>query len=844
MLFPGAVRLRISWYALGAVLLLIAPIEDKRPVSARAQYARAHQLFLHGDLAGCQQEAELGYRRFARSDARAASEFLLLEADAMLWRGMYADSLRVLSARRTGAYTKGQTILERTTEGTAYTRLHDFLRANERLADAERLCAGGLSAECGGVVRARGILAVEKGQLDEARKDFLASLEFARAHGDRWLETTALVNLGVVALQNERYDEAVDWSMAAYQAAVKLDAADMAQVASGNLGWAYFELGDQEKSLALFKEAEKQAAKLGDIHAEINWVTDAGHVDRNAGDLQHAAESYRQALQLARRIDSKEDMITALEDLAHVSIDASNPDEASRYIEQVTPMLRASGNRLDALDVMLARGKIAAARRQDGQAEAIFRAVEEDPESQTSMRLGSEHELARLFEREGKMDAAGRMYKTALATFESARAQLKNEDSKLPFLSNAAPIYDDYIDFMIGQGKADAALAVADRSRARTLAQGLGPGRKDADLRRAALSPRTVAKKAGATLLFYWLGARQSYLWAVTPGKVALFTLPRAKELGRLIVGYRRALLEQADPMETANDDGSELYRLLVAPAAGLIRRDRPVMILSDGALDQLNFETLLAPGPARGGDPDARHGSSVHYWIEDATIESAPSMEMLAAAKAAGSGARNLLLIGNPVSMSDEFPSLPLFGFEMAQVEKRFAAHHTTVFSGARATPAAYLGNDPAQYTYVHFVAHAVASRMDPLDSAIILSGSATSGDSFKLYARDIMQHPIDARLVTISACYGSGTRSYAGEGLVGLSWAFLRAGAHNTIGALWEVSDDSTPELMEKLYQGLAGGESPADALRRAKLDMLQAGGRFSRPFYWAPFELFTRD
>ena len=104
-------------------------------------------------------------------------------------------------------------------------------------------------------------------------------------------------------------------------------------------------------------------------------------------------------------------------------------------------------------------------------------------------------------------------------------------------------------------------------------------------------------------------------------------------------------------------------------------------------------------------------------------------------------------------------------------------------------------------------------------------------------------MQHPIDAQLVTISACYGSGTRSYAGEGLVGLSWAFLRAGAHSVIGALWEVSDDSTPRLMDTLYQGLEDGQTPAVALRRAKLTLLHSQSRFRMPFYWAPFQIYTR-
>jgi CHAT domain-containing protein len=94
----------------------------------------------------------------------------------------------------------------------------------------------------------------------------------------------------------------------------------------------------------------------------------------------------------------------------------------------------------------------------------------------------------------------------------------------------------------------------------------------------------------------------------------------------------------------------------------------------------------------------------------------------------------------------------------------------------------------------------------------------------------------------VTISACYGSGTRSYVGEGLVGLAWAFLRAGAHHVIGALWEVSDESTPQLMGNLYKGLERGLPPDAALREAKLSLLHSHGEFRKPFYWAPFQIYT--
>jgi len=87
-------------------------------------------------------------------------------------------------------------------------------------------------------------------------------------------------------------------------------------------------------------------------------------------------------------------------------------------------------------------------------------------------------------------------------------------------------------------------------------------------------------------------------------------------------------------------------------------------------------------------------------------------------------------------------------------------------------------------------------------------------------------MRDPLHARLVTISACYGSGSRAYAGEGLVGLSWAFLRAGAHNVIGALWEVNDASTPLLMDRLLRRpCEAGSTPDDALRARSCPLIHS-------------------
>jgi CHAT domain-containing protein len=836
-------RFQPAW---AVVLLLLIPLNDTRVASAGGAYDHAWKLFVHGHLVDSQQEAEQGYTCYLGSDPGWASRFQLLEARAMIGRGLNKEALRLLAVEPSVIRTQEGMVEKIALEGTALTLMGQLPLADQRLKRAEILCLNATFVACGHSLAARGILAVKQGKLIEARQLLLQSLSIARTHQDRRLETFALANLGWLSIQNDRYDEAVDWLGPAYRNDIDLGAEDWAQIHSGNLGWAYFRLGDKERALETTLDAEQSAIKAGNKTAELKWQSNIGVFYQDMGDLTRAEQAYHRALDLAREINSKDDIIDALEDLAHTSIDAGKLDEANGYLADVAPLANASGNRLDVLDMMLAQARIAAARRQDRQAEAIFRSVANDLASQTSMRMGADHEIARLFELEGRTQDAEKMYKAALTTFESARAQLKNEDSKLPFLANATSIYDDYIHMLVEHGRSDEALAVADLSRARTLAQALGVAGSNAAAKPAAtlapLNPRQIAHKAGATLLFYWLGKKQSCLWAITPAKVAFFPLPAQAEIVTRVNRYNKAVLDVEDPLEAGNEDGQALYRMLIAPASKLIRPDAPVMILADGALSQLNFETLLAPGHSPDPDGGTSRNSGVHFWIDDATLLSAPSLAMIAAARPVPGATRSLLLLGDPVSPSEDFPSLPLFAYEMKSIQKHFDPRNVAVFASRQATPAAYLASNPAQFSYIHFVSHAVSSRTDPLDSAIILSATAASPDSFKLYARDIMRRPIDARLVTISACYGSGTRSYAGEGLVGLSWAFLRAGAHSVIGSLWEVSDDSSPRLMNTLYQGLEDGQAPAAALRKAKLALLHSNSRFHSPFYWAPFQIYS--
>jgi CHAT domain-containing protein len=339
-----------------------------------------------------------------------------------------------------------------------------------------------------------------------------------------------------------------------------------------------------------------------------------------------------------------------------------------------------------------------------------------------------------------------------------------------------------------------------------------------------------MARALGATLVSVWLGPQRSFAWVVTPRRIEVLSLPGEAEFNAAVQAYSSAIQGLRDPLETANPAGRRLSELLLAPLARLVPAGSKVVLALDGALHELNLEALPAPS----GRP--------HYWLEEVTLAIVPSLALLDPARPAQrANGDSLLLIGNPIPAAAEYPPLPDAASEVESLRRRFPGPSSLVLTGAAASPAAYREANPGRFSLIHFSAHATANREDPLESAVILS---RQGEAYKLYAREVVGLPLRARLVTISACRGAGARIYSGEGLVGFAWAFLQAGAGNVIAGLWDVNDRSTAALMDRLYAGLKAGRAPATALRDAKLELLRSAGPYRKPYYWAPFQLFTRS
>jgi CHAT domain-containing protein/Flp pilus assembly protein TadD len=817
-----------AWFAVISQIVLLAGC--RRPRDPQAVYDHARETLRRGDPAAAASEAERGFNEFHNKSVDWSWKFTILRARALYSQGKSQEALAILASGPAAGPTGESGVQKLRWQGLAYTSLHKFSEAEQVLSEAEQLCSVSAYRVCGDVLGAEGDLEMERGDYAVAQSFFERVLPLALSSGDRYWQASALLDLSWAADEQAHFDDTLDWADAARSIAVPGGYADIAQTALGNMGWAYYKLGDTEKALNMFVDAEQQAAKLGDITDQIRWLTDAGYIHMDAGDLGQASRTFTQALQLAMQINSREPIINSLIALAFVSEQTDKLEDAKRYADEALAKAQHDQNGRDIVYPELVLGRLAARSHDVAAAEKDFHAVAGSPDSPVFLKWEAQRSLARLDQDEGKFDTSERGYRAALSTFETARSELRDVDSRLPFLSNATHIYDDYIGLLIERGKIAEALQVADFSRARTLQEGLGLLSRVGSFAPELLDARQIASHAQGTILYYWLGEK-SYLWAITPRRIALFPLPSEGEIRTRVQRYRTAIIEQRESTPGATEDGVALYRILVEPAKDLIARDARVFILPDGCLNGLNFETLRTSGP------------TPHYWIEDATLSIASSLRMLRTFQRPGKqAAHNLLLLGDPVAANEDFPQLPNAAVEVQKIASHFGGGQRVVFTGVRATPSAYLASRPERFSLIDFVAHGTASRLSPLDSAIVLSRGNTNQDSYKLNAREIVGHRLHAELVTISSCRSAGERAYSGEGLVGLAWAFVAAGAHNVIGALWDVSDASSPQLMDELYGELKRGTAPDRALRQAKLMLLRSSGALHKPFYWAPFQLYN--
>ncbi len=813
-----------------AIAWLIVAGCAKNVNSFDAQYHRARSLLQAEQFDQALNTIDDALRSTERSpDAQVRWRFRLLKAEALLAQRRVSEVNAVLGdGPPDGAgWTeyRTRTLLLR---GTAayflahYSEAHDLLDRAATLA--QRSGSASLAAE---VELRQANVIVNQGKLAAAEPALRRAIRSASDLHDTALEAIATGSLGILLHAASRYDEAIVWFEKARELHTRLGANRSVARDALNLGSCYHRLGDYDRAQVYYEQARANFAKTGDLFDEQILVGNTGSLLQDEGKYGGATEAYRRAYDIALKVQNNDWASRWASSLAALTAELGDWNTAERYNNEAIRLSRQLQASLYEAPALSTAGRIAAGRGQFNEAERLFREAMKRPARDPRYTLVAQTELASLYESHSQPRRAEAEFQATVASIDRLNSGLIKDDYKFGYLASLMDFYRLYVDFLMAHSRSIQALQVVESSRSHVLAQ--RSGRPLAIKSHTAATYQKLARQTKAVLLEYWLGTNQSYLWVITPQRIRDYRLPPVKTIHELVEKYRNTVLGQRNPLETADDTGRKLYQVLLAPAAESICRNCRAIIVPDQDLYALNLESL--PAGSEGG----------RFWIEDANVEIAPSLDYLVdvGQPAGQSRGKGVLVMGDPEPALSEYPKLEYAAREIDSIRASMRATEEKVLERSEARPDSYGNTQPGRYEFIHFSAHATANTQSPLDSAVILSGPP---DRCKLFARDVMALPLTAELVTISACRSAGARTYAGEGLVGFAWAFLRAGAHNVIAGLWDVNDRSTAQLMTGLYAELARGSTPTDALRAAKLALIHGGGSYAKPYYWAPFQVYT--
>jgi CHAT domain-containing protein/tetratricopeptide (TPR) repeat protein len=337
-----------------------------------------------------------------------------------------------------------------------------------------------------------------------------------------------------------------------------------------------------------------------------------------------------------------------------------------------------------------------------------------------------------------------------------------------------------------------------------------------------------------------------------------------------------------AGPAAAFATASNALYKTAVEPAAQLVG-DKRLLVVADGALNYVPFESLVtATGPT--------DYPSLAYLIKTNEIVYAPSASVIAVIRqtAKPAAGKNLLIVADPVfngsdprakgaaaspasaqaaadtrglSLSSAVADVaaptgaaaPATGLQLARlngtrVEAQQIAQLTRAGGGQadvwldlEANEAKVTTTDVKKYRVIHIATHGLLNAERPQFTGVVLSLVGNkSGDGF-MRTDEIFNLDLGSPLVMLSACETGLGKEKRGEGVIGLTRAFMYAGAPTVGVSLWSVADNSTAQLMTDFYKRLlaAPNASPTASMRDAQIAMI-GGKKYAAPFYWAPFVL----
>jgi CHAT domain-containing protein len=376
--------------------------------------------------------------------------------------------------------------------------------------------------------------------------------------------------------------------------------------------------------------------------------------------------------------------------------------------------------------------------------------------------------------------------------------------------------------------------------------------------------------------------------YIVMEHEVLVLALSRERHVAALIPVPLGDLVEQATAIAKALAKGDSdlgdlqtrlgvLGKTLLGPVASVVSGKKRLLVLPDGVLNVVPFDLLSAGAPYR-------------PLVDDTTVQLLPSLQLFLSPTPAQPPATALLAVGDPTYAAPHaatgdadgaddgttrgnkylgyFTALPETRDEVKRIAALFEVGKVKTLLGADASESNVKKVDFGQYGFLHFATHGVLGRDVPgiAEPAIVLANE--QGEDGFLTASDAMKLHLNAQLTVLSACKTGAGDYQSGEGVMGMSRAFLVAGSRSALVSLWSVDSAATEALMVDFYKQFKAGIAPAEALRRAKLTVRNGGGgavaparglvldadkraavpiaataEWKHPFYWGAFVLVGR-
>jgi CHAT domain-containing protein/Tfp pilus assembly protein PilF len=711
-----------------------------------------------------------------------------------------------------------------TNRGRLWAILGDHTRALEDYTQALVIhrAVGNRTSEAA-TLTSVGVEYVATGALDRALTTFAASLAIAQETSDRVSEATTLIDIGRVESRRAHSSDA----SAAFERAISLSRAVGSRrteaLAIADLAAARSSAGTADEAWPLYDQALAIERAIADRRAEAGTLFSLANAEEQAGRLATAHEHLTNAIALAESTraavatpDLRMTYFATIQDYFDLDLDVlvrlHDADPTRAWLDrafEVSERARARGF-LDSVaesrvDIREGVDRALLDRERD-----LTQSLSAKAERQTKLLSGAHTDA--------QARALAEEIRTLTVAYQDVQSQIRTTSPRYATLARPEPV-----------GATEAVSGVVD---------------------------------ADTTLVEFTLGTSRSYAIVVSRAGVDAVRLPSRAVIDAAVLEFYRATRTPAEPA-VARAAAQTLGTLLLKPMAGRLRTPR-LAIVASGSLQYVPFAAVTDPSTDR-------------PLVLSHEIVSLPSATTLAALRSGGGtkpvSVRSLLVFADPVFSADDPrvtrragvqppPSVTrsltalvddgrstrlerLIGSrrEAAAISAVFPPGAVTQVLDFDANRSAVTGLTVGRFRIVHFATHALVDSDHPALSGIVLSEVDRSGGAQNgfLGLSEVFNLRLNADLVVLSGCQTALGQDIRGEGLIGLSRAFMYAGARRVIASTWKVDDAATAELMTRFYRGLVGADhlTPAAALRAAQVGMMRQP-RWQSPYYWAPFVL----